>query len=577
MFVEPRCSRLLLCTKCTTCSQRKEYNPAPYSEPGLLWPWNIKRNRHSGAFFDDDVTMKDELLPIVPPSDRHQYPPNRPANASNTIEMMKYRDGTMAVMYNNHLVENGHVAPLSPVAQPRMAKMTNQQQQQQYKFNDFEPVVLFNPPDKMNPPLTHDMNIYYPLSQANPHHTQQQDRRNSIEPQAMSYERSTQPPNPLQPYQWISAGNRPETDARDSGSGRYDSTPSIIEKYFQSQEPYAQQQRRQSNDYIDTANHVFPNDDDIVDFNPSIGNRNNRDSMLTEEESVDLHELDSQIEPPPLSSQNNKRSPPRYTELYNEPPDQYAANNGESNTKPSPPNYRDIISSLSDYSDAPRALFRKDVSGVGGSDQPSSRRAKRNRKSLDSLLLKTLEDIEEQAILTNSINANNVAVTTPALERHVAIVREALQKATRSFDSVSSTCSSSVGELRRAFEFGKKYGLQHYGEIPDYLEESVDDLTLADDDDGENDDDGATNAFREFLEHEKLLDLMSLTNFSEQPKSLNDIEVKMPLPVRLNESSSDDDDGSCSGSDMVLDTDDHQRTKQKSGRKNKSHQTLSLV
>ena len=133
-------------------------------------------------------------------------------------------------------------------------------------------------------------------------------------------------------------------------------------------------------------------------------------------------------------------------------------------------------------------------------------------------------------------------MNTPALEKHVAIVRDALQKATRSFDSVSSTCSSSVGELRRAFEFGKKYGLQQYGEIPDYLQESMDDLTVARDND---DDDEGVNAFQDFLDQEKLLDLMSLTNFSEQPKSLNDIEVKMPLPVRLNDSSDDSDAGSC--------------------------------
>ena len=132
--------------------------------------------------------------------------------------------------------------------------------------------------------------------------------------------------------------------------------------------------------------------------------------------------------------------------------------------------------------------------------------------------------------MTNHANVSN----TPALERHVAIVRDALQKATRSFDSVSSTCSSSVGELRRAFEFGKKYGLQNYGEIPHYLHESMDDLTLDE-----------TNEEFDFTEHEKLLDLMALTNFSEQPKSSNDIEVKIPLPVRLTESdeeSNPDDD-----------------------------------
>ena len=578
-LLEPRCSRLMICTKCSPCSQRKEYNPAPYGEPGLLWPWNIKRNRHSGAFFEDDATMKDELLPaIMPPIDPYQS--SRPASIANQIELMKYRDGTTAVMYNNHsaVAENGNTGPRT---QPRLVKNTNNQPQQQQRTFDFEPVVLFNPPDKMTPitpsynstPNNHHRAKSKPPAVPQVNHNpnlHQQNRRKSTEPV------TREPPQMTQPYQWISSANHVESDARDSGSGRYDSTPSIIEKYFQSQEPYAQQQKQQSN----TNQQVFSNDNYN---NPSLGNRNgldhinNRDSMLTEDESVDLHELDSQLESPPQPN-NNKRSPPRYTELHNrEPPDNTVADNGENKdelniqNKPSPPNYRDIISSLSDYSDAPRALFRKDSNGA---DQPvSSRRAKRNRKSLDSLLLKTLEDIEEQAILNNSNpatannnnNANSGAVNTPALERHVAIVRDALQKATRSFDSVSSTCSSSVGELRRAFEFGKKYGLQQYGEIPDYLQESMDDLTVADDDDD-------VNAFHDFLDQEKLLDLMSLTNFSEQPKSLNDIEVKMPLPVRLNDSSDEDNSDAESGDDFIPDISTTR------GNNNRTqHQTLSLV
>ena len=590
----------MICTKCNACSQRKEYNPAPYSEPGLLWPWNIKRNRHSGAFFEDDATMKDELLPaILPATDPYYHNQlNRPASIANQIEMMKYRDGTTAVMYNNHLAVAENV-PTGLRTQPRPIKNTNNQgqqhQPQQRSTFDFEPVVLFNLPDKMTttPTLSHNSGTptnqhrskSKPSPQANHNHNlSQQNRRNSTEPMMRETPKT-------QPYQWISSAAM-ESDARDSGSGRYDSTPSIIEKYFQSQEPYAQQQQQKQ---PNTSQQVFPNPSPLGNRN-GLDHMNNRDSMLTEEESVDLHELDSQLDPPPPQQpNNNKRSPPRYTELFNREPHDNDVTNDDDNddddgpntqNKPSLPNYRDIISSLSDYSDAPRALFRKDSNGA---DQPvSSRRAKRNRKSLDSLLLKTLEDIEEQAVLnssnptttSNNNNSNNGSVNTHALEKHVAIVRDALQKATRSFDSVSSTCSSSVGELRRAFEFGKKYGLQQYGEIPDYLQESMDDLTVAGDND---DDDEGVNAFQDFLDQEKLLDLMSLTNFSEQPKSLNDIEVKMPLPVRLNDSSSDeeDDDDAGSGDDFIPDTFDNHPSRTAStsrGNHNKNqHQTLSLV
>jgi len=421
-FLEPRCSRLL-CT--CTCRKRKElFNPAPYDEPGLLWPWNIKRNRHSGAF-----DMKDELLP------------------REEIELNNYHRNSTTLNYN-------------AIPKDTTDNTTNN------KFNDFEPVVLFTPSKTPDSQCFASGNPQYLPNNSNKNNCDEVPQRNRAVPNSLD--------------------NRPS-------SVRYASTPSIIEKYFKSQEPYAQ-----NNGYSNR----FADDDQS-------GPGNVRDSIVSEQ-SLDFHQ-----NPLRESEQNNKlpENPPQYKELYNE--------NLEDPTKPPLPNYRDLVSALSDYSDAPRALFRKD-------GEPA-RKAKRNRKSLDSLLLKTLEDIEEQQILTNTSHG----VNTPALERHVAIVRDALQKATRSFDSVSSTCSSSVGELRRAFDFGKKHGLQNY-DIPVHLQESMDDLTVNSDDD---DDD------MDFKEHEKFLDnLVRLANFSEDPKSSNDIEVRIPLPVRLNDSDESEDD-----------------------------------
>ena len=62
----------------------------------------------------------------------------------------------------------------------------------------------------------------------------------------------------------------------------------------------------------------------------------------------------------------------------------------------------------------------------------------------------------------------------------VSIIRELLGSS-RSYDSISSTCSRSVGELRRAFEFGKKFGLQNY-DIPMYHSDGEGDIS--DDSDG---------------------------------------------------------------------------------------------
>ena len=142
---------------------------------------------------------------------------------------------------------------------------------------------------------------------------------------------------------------------------------------------------------------------------------------------------------------------------------------------------------------------------------PSKRgRKRKNRKSIDSLL-RTLENIEEQKILENDPNNGfNMPQTAN-------IIREFLGSS-RSYDSISSTCSSSVGELRRAFEFGKKFGLQNY-DIPMYHSDGEDD------DISDNSDDSTTS--------DPILRQLRLANFSEKPRDSNDMKVQIPLPVRL--------------------------------------------
>lgn len=275
---------------------------------------------------------------------------------------------------------------------------------------------------------------------------------------------------------------------------RYYSEQSLIEKYLESQ-----QEEYDTDNYTNRYADVQPANVDEI----SLQDEPTRSHNSLEKKHRDIDSRGS--------ADGKPMDLPDYNELY-----------GNTLERP-PPKYGE--QEPGGYSDAPRALFR-------GSEGGHTKR-KRNRKSLDSLLLKTLEDIEEQAILANAGNVN-----TPALERNVAIVRDSLRDATRSYDSISSTCSSSVGELRRAFEFGRKYGLQQPSDLPQYLQDSMDDLTVED----LSDDDS------EFLESAKLLNMLDLTNFSEQPKSVNDIKVKIPLPVRLQDT--DDEEEQESSDDL---------------------------
>ena len=77
-------------------------------------------------------------------------------------------------------------------------------------------------------------------------------------------------------------------------------------------------------------------------------------------------------------------------------------------------------------------------------------------------------------------------------------------RSVRSYDSVSSTCSSTRGELVRAYEFGRKYRLQ------EYIVPQIGDSTTED----------------------SCSEISELCEFSSLPRNTNDCLLRMPLPVR---------------------------------------------
>eukprot|EP00794_Sanderia_malayensis_P011383 gene11383-12569_t len=78
-------------------------------------------------------------------------------------------------------------------------------------------------------------------------------------------------------------------------------------------------------------------------------------------------------------------------------------------------------------------------------------------------------------------------------------------RSTRSYDSVSSTCSSSKGELVKAYEFGRKYRLQEYY-VPPFFDNSTTEDSCS--------------------------ELSELCEFSSLPRDTNDCLVRMPIPIR---------------------------------------------
>ena len=161
--------------------------------------------------------------------------------------------------------------------------------------------------------------------------------------------------------------------------------------------------------------------------------------------------------------------------------------------------------------DVPRVLLR-------GGTSPSKRGLRKvNRKSLDSLIMRTLDNIEEAHILNSA--AEGQPLEHQFSKETVAMIKEMIgRRGARSYDSISSTCSSSVGELKRAYEFGKKYGLQEYP-IPAYLVDTTGDREELDEE-----------ALSEVYAH---LENLQISNFSGLPRDSNDIKVQIPLPVRL--------------------------------------------
>jgi len=79
-------------------------------------------------------------------------------------------------------------------------------------------------------------------------------------------------------------------------------------------------------------------------------------------------------------------------------------------------------------------------------------------------------------------------------------------RSVRSYDSVSSTCSSTRGELVRAYEFGRKYKLQEY-----YVPHIGDSTT-----------------------EDSCSEISELCEFTSLPRDTNDCLLRMPLPIRPN-------------------------------------------
>ena len=77
-------------------------------------------------------------------------------------------------------------------------------------------------------------------------------------------------------------------------------------------------------------------------------------------------------------------------------------------------------------------------------------------------------------------------------------------RSVRSYDSVSSTCSSTRGELVRAYEFGRKYKLQEY-----YVPQIGDSTT-----------------------EDSCSEISELCEFTSLPRNANDCLLRMPLPIR---------------------------------------------
>ncbi|XP_012558399.1 cell adhesion molecule DSCAML1 isoform X1 [Hydra vulgaris] len=125
-------------------------------------------------------------------------------------------------------------------------------------------------------------------------------------------------------------------------------------------------------------------------------------------------------------------------------------------------------------------------------------------KSSDTL--KTLESIEEKKVLCKLNNRAEI-LTSPKV---ALAIKEYLEYTDYSYESISSSCSSSVSELKRAYDFGKKYGVQDSSETVLNTKQDTYD-----------------NKEKNFHE------LFETLLFSGTPRDLNDTRVKIPIPIRI--------------------------------------------
>ena len=131
-------------------------------------------------------------------------------------------------------------------------------------------------------------------------------------------------------------------------------------------------------------------------------------------------------------------------------------------------------------------------------------------KSLDSGLQNKANiklHVAPNAAQRGRIDATKEQTGPKGIKSLTLLVRDSKVKrsrSVRSYDSVSSTCSSTRGELVRAYEFGRKYKLQEY-----YVPHVGDSTT-----------------------EDSCSEISELCEFTSLPRNTNDCLLRMPLPIR---------------------------------------------
>ena len=278
--------------------------------------------------------------------------------------------------------------------------------------------------------------------------------------------------------------NYEEPVSRKISEPLYNRPPPMIERYLRSQE---------------ILHESLQNMEGVNEFDDNFNNYHNSRQSFISTESFDP----SPSGTPEYLRRQQSRGSADGNSIVEKSPSERSSNKSSDKQIPHIELPEEASNEMLGQGSVPRALLRVASPSKKG-------RKRKNRKSIDSLL-RTLENIEEQKILENdpSLGFN--------MPQTANIIRELLGSS-RSYDSISSTCSSSVGELKRAFEFGKKFGLQNY-DIPMYHSDGENDNISDDSDDSTTSD--------------PILRQLRLANFSEKPRDSNDMKVQIPLPVRL--------------------------------------------